>query len=125
MKTALKTPPQESGCDIKRRLTIEDVEQIEAALADGMPSNEIAKLTGVGNWTVNLIAKQKHWLQHKRVAKAAAPIKRRAAKFKPTPDEIAMACAAIRRGRNQESIAMLGAAERMGLGRSASEGGEQ
>ena len=81
-----------------RRLTIEHIEEIEAALMAGKPRNEIATLVGVSIATVNLVSQQSHPLQRKR-ARKVAPLYLRKKEYEPSPEEIEAACAAIRMAR--------------------------
>jgi hypothetical protein len=107
-----------------KHLTRDDRTRIKEMLAYGAKRRAIAKVVGCSASTVSQVSlgrREDVAFKRRTLEEILGP--RRSGGPDPTTDEIATACAAIRRTRNQENLAMVRAAERMGRGWTASEGG--
>lgn len=84
-----------------KRLTPEIHRRIKAMLASGESRKAIANMTGVGVWTVDKVANNRHqltsFIDDRRVATLGP--RKKGGGADPTPDEIEDACLKIRRAR--------------------------
>ena len=107
------------------KLTCNDRTRINEMLAYGAKRKAIAKVIGCSASTVSNVAlgrSEDGRFERRSIEDILGP--RKFGGPDPTPREIATACEAIRRARNEENLAAVKAADRMGYCWTASEGGE-